>query len=168
MLLVAVYRPDQAIRVGTASVSQVLCEEVFVAGLDPQRVFAEEVAPKAGLRLLSRHLRFDVDRARQRVETTWHGHFASTSRYRPGAGCQAVISTAADPAVTPAQPPARPMAVVAPANAALRDALDRAFSEPARPPYRRVRAIVSRTMAGSSPNATRPAWDLALRCPATR
>jgi hypothetical protein len=41
------YRPDLAIKVGTASISQTLCDEIFVSGLDADRVFAEEVRRSA-------------------------------------------------------------------------------------------------------------------------
>jgi len=143
LLLVVRYRPDQAIRVGTASVSQVLCEEVFVAGLDPQRVFREEVEPKGGLRPLLKRLRFEVDRGAGSVKTSWFGHFTSVSRYRDGFGC--LTGTGPDGhRTTPWRPaPAsEPVPAQAAASRALRDALDRAFAEPARPPYRRVRAIV--------------------------
>jgi CubicO group peptidase (beta-lactamase class C family) len=143
--LVAAYRPDRAIRVGTASVSQVLCEEVFIAGLDPQRVYDEEVAPRPGLRPLLKRLRYTVDGAQGTVVTQWAGHFASVARYRDGYGClvgdegpghgMAVSGLRAAGASVDAPP-------IPAANAALAVALDRAFAEPDKPPYRRVRAIV--------------------------
>jgi hypothetical protein len=73
------YRPDLAIKVGTASISQTLCDEIFVSGLDANRVFAEEIQPQRGLRVLLKRLRYTVDARRQQVETTWAGHFASVA-----------------------------------------------------------------------------------------
>lgn len=143
LLLAARYRPDQAIRVGTASVSQVLCEEVFIAGLDPQRVFREEVEPKAGLRPLLKHLRFELDRRSASVRTSWLGHFTSVSRYREGYGCRTGADRVQASEVARRSAPARePVPGEPPANRALDEALERAFAEPAQPPYRRVRAIV--------------------------
>lgn len=151
LLWCVIYRPDHAIEVGTASVSQVLCEEVFIAGLDPQRVFDEEVLPRPGLRPLLKRLRYAVDDERQQVVTTWAGHFASVARYREGYGCLAPASNAASATVkgigNESQPSTASNALLAAildgvANADLDKALDRAFAEPPRPPYRRVRAIV--------------------------
>jgi hypothetical protein len=85
--VVWLYRPDIAIKVGTASTSQTLCGEIFVSGLDRNRVFAEEVQPKRGLQILLKRLRYTVDSQRQQVLTTWAGHFASVATYRQGYGC---------------------------------------------------------------------------------
>ena len=62
--LFVAYRPDRAIDIGTASVSQVLCEQIFIAGLDPQRVIDEEIRPRQPLHLLLRRLHERVDRRR--------------------------------------------------------------------------------------------------------
>ncbi len=147
----AIRRPDrmldQGLRVGAAVVAQTLCSEVFVAGLDPARVEAEELAPQAGL---LRRLRVDVDRRHRRVTASWGGHFASVasvSGTRPDLGCglgaapapgaaRAARAAEAD-AVVPSEGP-----VVAPATEGLRLALDRAFAEPHPRRPRHVRAIV--------------------------
>lgn len=143
----AIYRPDRALRVGTASISQVLCEETFIAGLDPQRVFAEEVLPRAELRPLLKRLRYAVDPRQRQVLTAWAGHFTSVSRYREGYGCQVVA--ASDATSDASVPPVSAHAVathaplpVSPANPALQAALDHAFEEPRQAPWRRVRAVV--------------------------
>jgi CubicO group peptidase (beta-lactamase class C family) len=150
-LLFVIYRPDRAIRVGTAAISQVLCEEVFIAGLDPQRVFDEEVQPRPGLGPLLRHLRYEIDPGQRRVVARWAGHFASVAQYREGYGCRTqdvTASSAATIADTRLAPPAPvaatpdDAAAVEPTDPALKAALDRAFAEPPKPPYRRVRAIV--------------------------
>jgi len=134
------YRPDLAIKVGTAAVSQTLCDEVFVSGLDVQRVLREEIQPDPGLRLLRKRLRIDVDQRAKRVTVNWAGHFASVAAFHEGYGCsnwdeagQAKPETAK---VSSATVP------VAPASGKLAEALDHAFAEPPHPPYREVRAIV--------------------------
>lgn len=148
-LAFAIWRPDHAIRAGTASVSQLLCEEVFIAGLDPQRVFSEEVQPRPSLQPLLKRLRYVIAPPRRQVTTTWAGHFPSVAAYREGHGCLAQAATADDGAATvdavPASPTSAPAVATAAAGAtspALRAALDHAFAEPAAPPFRRVRAIV--------------------------
>ncbi len=135
------YRPDRAIKVGTASISQTLCDEIFVSGLDASRVFAEEIQPQRGLHTLLRRLRYTVDAKRQQVTTTWAGHFTTVATYRKGYGCTIGDADALGPA--PDLPSAVPLHdPVAPIDTKLSEALDRAFAEPPRPPYRRVRAIV--------------------------
>jgi CubicO group peptidase (beta-lactamase class C family) len=136
-----VFRPDRALRVGTGVVSEALCGGVFVSKLDPQRVFAEDVAPNRGLQLLRRHLHYAVDRDAQTVSTTWLGHFRSVAHFEVGYGCTLGDSTvpprtAVAPLDSPSEPPLEP------GSAALQAALAHAFEEPAKPPYRHVRAIV--------------------------
>jgi hypothetical protein len=81
------YRPDLAIRVGTASVSETLCAGVFVSGLDADRVFNEEIRPQRGLQILLKRLRYRVGKERRRVITTWAGHFESVATFRMAYGC---------------------------------------------------------------------------------
>ena len=138
------YRPDRALKIGTASISQTICDEVFVSGLDADRVFAEEIQPQRGLRRLLRRLRYTVDAERRQVTVTWAGHFPSVATYRDGYGCtQGDISALG---IAPdLSSPARadgPPTIIALVDAKLSQALDRAFAEPPRPPYRQVRAIV--------------------------
>lgn len=149
LLWCVIYRPDHAINVGTASVSQVFCEEVFIAGLDPRRVFDEEVLPRPGLRPLLKRLRYTIDNERRQVTTTWAGHFASTVHYRDGYGCLLSSGDEAHATVTHVAAKSSPapdiLSTTAPGvitNTNLEKALDRAFAEPATPPYRHVRAVV--------------------------
>jgi hypothetical protein len=53
--LMAWKRPDRALRVATANVTQTLCAEVFVSGLAPDRAFAENIEPLRGMRILLPH-----------------------------------------------------------------------------------------------------------------
>ncbi len=140
------YRPDIAIKVGTASTSETLCDEVFVSGLDAKRVFTEEILPQRGMRFLLKRLRFTVDHQRQQVVTTWAGHFAGIATYHQGYGCMLGDAQADAPTVAPDMTseasPENPATPMTPVNPKLSEALDRAFAEPPQPPYRRVRAIV--------------------------
>jgi CubicO group peptidase (beta-lactamase class C family) len=138
------YRPDIAVKVGTASISQTLCDEIFVSGLDANRVFAEDIKPQRGLRTLLKRLRYTVDMQRQQVVTTWAGRSTSVATYRKGYGCTQGdadgLGAAPDfPSVAPSGDPTMP---ITPVDPRLTEALDRAFAEPPQPPYRRVRAIV--------------------------
>jgi CubicO group peptidase (beta-lactamase class C family) len=157
--------PARGIRVGTAVVSKTLCSGVFVSGLDPDRLYAEAIKPIPGQDELARHLKYKVDRGARQVTATWLGGFESRAIYRDGFGCTLVhgdlsgdshsgapIHAGAD-AVAPLE--------VEPRSEKLEAALDRAFAEPAQPPYRWVKAIVilhdgklvaERYAAGYGPN----------------
>lgn len=123
-------------------ISQTLCGEIFVAGLDPNRVFAEELQPQRGVQILLKRLQYRVDLRRRQVTTTWAGHFSAVATYREGYGCSLgdAKNDAWKPA--PASIPRDPTPPIAPVDPRITEALDRAFAEPPRPPYRRVRAIV--------------------------
>lgn len=142
-----VVREARGIRVGTAVVSQTLCSGVFVSGLDPDLLYAEAVKPIPGQTALSKQLKYDVDRAGRQVIVTWAGVVRSRAVYRDGLGCMVVHGNVAKdagelPAVeTAVSPPPTPLEIQ-PRAPQLEAALDRAFTEPGQPPYRRVKAIV--------------------------
>jgi CubicO group peptidase (beta-lactamase class C family) len=145
--LMAWKRPDRALRVATANVTQTLCAEVFVSGLAPDRAFAENIEPLRGMRILLPHLHYVVDTVQHKVTANWHGRFASQSTWYPDYGCALPTMTpdtatllAARAAVSPAQAPEPPV-VVSP-DPAINQALARAFAEPASGPRRHVHAIV--------------------------
>jgi len=142
-IAVAVWvRAQPAIRVGAAVISQTLCGETFVAGLDPQRVFREEIAPRPELHLLLRHARYTIDRQRRQVITTWRGHFAAVATFHPGYGCSLGEVSFPKPS-NDSETSARPLELpVFASNPKLEAALNRAFAEPGGPEYRQVRAIV--------------------------
>ena len=83
----AKYRPDRAIHVGSALVSQSLCSARFVSGLDPRQAYRGAVLPMGRLVLLEPVLRYRVDTVAQTVSTTVAGLFRTQSDYRAGAGC---------------------------------------------------------------------------------
>jgi CubicO group peptidase (beta-lactamase class C family) len=149
----ATYRPDRAIRVGTAAVADVLCAKTFVSGLDPQAVFAETME-RPGIRRLRWGMRYQVDRVGGIVDTSVMALFASRAAFHDGFGCVLlhgaqepyVLKSDIDALKTPKDPPLLPEiagpALVAPSDPALNAALDHAFEEPDMPPFRRTKAIV--------------------------
>ena len=134
-------RIEPAIRVGTAVVSQTLCGGVYVSGLAPDRVYGEEIEPRSSMRTLLKRLHYTVDRSRHQVTATWAGRFAAVATYHDDYGCTLGNANFPAPGLAP-QAPEVPATFIAPASPKLAAALDRAFAEPSRPPFRRVRAIV--------------------------
>jgi CubicO group peptidase (beta-lactamase class C family) len=136
-------------KVVTGFVANILCSETFVSGLDPERTFAETTDAMPGAGLLTWAMDFRIDRARKDVTVTLLGLGRSHAVYRNGAGCYLDHGgAAAEIAVPPVDhepallPDIAGPAPVQPANPQLTAALDRAFAEPERPPFRHTRAIV--------------------------
>ena len=104
--------------------------------------------------LINWAVRYDVDTLRRQVSTTVGGAFQSRAIYRNGLGCIVVQGDVPEDSAAPqsdvtqprASPPALPEiagpAVVEPSDGRLRAALDQAFTEPDRPPYRWTTAVV--------------------------
>ena len=147
-----VYRPGTAVRVATGLVSHTLCSETFVAGLDPDQTFAETVRTMPGIRRLAPWLRYQVDRTRREVRTTLGGRFEKRAAYHEGVGLLARLPGLARGGGAP-HPAGRRVrartrrrhrgpAVVEPASAPLRVALERAFAEPPGGPPRGTKAVV--------------------------
>ena len=147
------FRPDRAIRVATGVVAHNVCSKTFVSGFDPQTVFSETIE-RDGVRRLRRLLRFQVDRGARTVDASVAGMLRSRAVFHEGFGC--VLRHGAKEPYIPRSdidalrvPKAPPLLdeiagpdVVAPANPALKAALDHAFEEPAEPPFRRAKAVV--------------------------
>jgi CubicO group peptidase (beta-lactamase class C family) len=144
--LIAWKSPARALRVATANVAQTLCADVFVSGLAPERVFAENIAPLKGMHILLSHLRYTVDTARQTATAQWHGHFTSVAKYYPGYGCALPTMTPDAATLEAARQAASPATVsdaaVVTASSAIAEALTHAFAEPTSGPRRHVHAIV--------------------------
>ncbi len=143
--LVVWKRPDNALRIATASIADGMCSGVFVEGMSPERTFTESFATERGLKPLLRGLHYAVDRGRGRVTTDWHGHFVSASNYYPSYGCALpwqTPSAATLQAAREAVGNSEPLAIVASTDSRLVDALNRAFVEPATGARRNVHAIV--------------------------
>lgn len=136
-------------KVATGFVADILCAETFVSGLEARRNFAETTDAMPGTSLITWAMDYQVDRARKDVTVTLFGLGRSHAVYREGLGCTLDHGTPlADVALPPDdRPPAllpdiAGPPIVPPQSERLAVALDRAFTEPAQPPYRRTRAIV--------------------------
>jgi CubicO group peptidase (beta-lactamase class C family) len=136
-------------KVATGFIADVLCSETFVSGLDARRNLAETIDAMPGASLLSWAMDYQIDHARKDVMVTLFGLGRSHAVYREGLGCTLVHG---EPITDVALPPDdnQPVllpeisgpSIVTPQSPQLAAALDRAFTEPAQPPYRRTRAIV--------------------------
>lgn len=148
-LALGVARARDVPKVATGFIADTICSETFVSGLDPSRNLAETIDAMPGASLLSWAMDYQVDRARKDVTVTLFGIGRSHAIYREGLGCtlehgQGIAAVALPP--DDKQPALLPEiagpGLVPPQSEELSAALDRAFAEPAQPPYRRTRAIV--------------------------
>ena len=151
--LSVMFRPDRAIRTGTAVVADAVCAKTFVSGLDPDAVFAETLE-RPGIRRLRAVLRYRLDRSAKTVDTSVLGLLGAHAEFHDGFGCVQVhgakppylLKSDIEALRTPKTPPLLPEiagpALVEPTDPALKAALDHAFEEPAEPPYRRTKAVV--------------------------
>jgi len=136
-------------RVATGFVAHTLCSAAFVSKVDPDQVFDETAAAMPGVGLIKWALDSRIDRAARRVTTTLFGIGQSRAVYREGLGCLVENGGTVDAAL-PSQenriaarlPDIAGPALVAPADAELAQALDRAFAEPDQPPFRHTHAVV--------------------------
>jgi CubicO group peptidase (beta-lactamase class C family) len=126
----AVIRPDRAVRVASAFISQTLCSATFVSGLDAERVYATTLRPMGHLDLLDAVLHFDVDTAGGAVTTSVAGLFRSRAIHREGAGCVLIHGEPPPPIRMEPRPLAAPIPAhaVETSNERIRSVLDRAFS----------------------------------------
>ncbi|WP_256807613.1 serine hydrolase [Bradyrhizobium sp. Bra64] len=136
-------------KVATGFIADTLCSETFVSGLDPMRDLAETTDAMPGTGLLTWAMNLQVDRVRKDVTVTLFGIGRSHAVYREGLGCTlehgqgiADVALPPDDKQTALLPEIAGPGLVSPQSEELSAALDRAFAEPARPPYRRTRAIV--------------------------
>jgi CubicO group peptidase (beta-lactamase class C family) len=148
-LLYTAARARDVPKVATGFVANILCSETFVSGLDPEKTFVETTDAMPGASLLTWAMDFRVDRARKDVTVTLFGLGRSRAVYRNGVGCYLDHGgAAADIVVPPADhepallPDIAGPAPIVPADPQLAAALDRAFAEPAQPPFRHTRAVV--------------------------
>jgi len=140
--------PRDAAGVATGFVSHILCSEVFVSGLDPDRVYIETVEAMPGVAMIGWALDYKVDGSRHEVTTTLLGFAKSRAIYRGRLGC--IMQHGHERLDPPPPQLVEPQRVLLPeiadpnvaANIKLEQALDRAFAEPDRPPFRRTKAVV--------------------------
>ncbi|MHC2434442.1 serine hydrolase domain-containing protein [Bradyrhizobium sp. USDA 4451] len=148
-LVLSAARARDVPKVATGFVANVICSETFVSGLDPKRDFNETTDAMPGTGLITWAMDTEVDLDRRDVTVTLLGFGRSHAVYREGVGCTLEHGEAlADIALPPARSQAALLpeiagpALVAPQNPQLSAALDRAFAEPAEPPFRHTRAVV--------------------------
>jgi CubicO group peptidase (beta-lactamase class C family) len=151
--LIAIRRPDMAIRTGTGAAADALCAKIFVSRLDPDASFAE-IMDRPGIRRLRFGLRYQLDRSARKLDVSVAGLFATHTIFREGFGCVRVLGgrepylLKADIVAlkTPKTPPLLPEiagpGVVEPSDPALKTALDHAFAEPSASPILRTKAVV--------------------------
>ncbi|MCC8973590.1 serine hydrolase domain-containing protein [Bradyrhizobium brasilense] len=135
--------------VATGFVANVICSETFVSGLDPRRNLTETTDAMPGAGLITWAMDTEVDLDRKDVTVTLFGLGRSHAVYREGMGCtlehgETLAGTALPPAERQAAllPEIAGPELVPPQTPQLAAALDRAFAEPAEPPFRRTRAVV--------------------------
>ena len=142
------------LQITTGLISHDLCSSVFVSRLDPEQDYRERELARPGMAWLSWALRHHVDMAKREVTASVFGLLRSRAIYRDGLGT--ILVRGPEPADAPLReadltcgdsteptlPEIAGSAVVEPADGVLRAALDRAFAEPTRPPYRRTKAVI--------------------------
>ena len=135
----------EALHTATGSVSDSLCAAAFVSKVDPDRVYAEEQRPL--MASIGWAVRYTVDRRHREVRSSVLGLFPARAVYREGLGCVVMHGDGPAPEADGAgraavSPDAFGPAVVAPADPALRRALDLAFAEPNPAHPRLTKAVV--------------------------
>lgn len=148
-LALGAVRAQDMPKVATGFVADILCAETFVSGLDIRRNFSETNDAMPGTGLITWAMDYQLDRTRKDVTVTLFGLGRSRAVYREGLGCTLEHDAGIEAVAPPAddrQPTLLPEiagpGIVPPQSAALAAAIERAFAEPAQPPYRRTRAIV--------------------------
>jgi CubicO group peptidase (beta-lactamase class C family) len=157
--------------------SHQLCSAVFVGGLDPAEYYREAIEPKFGP--VGRLIHYDIDRERREVRVSLAGLVSSRAIDDRQYGCRVIHSgdasydTPDEKRAPRPQPSISPIAgpdVVPPASAALSEALDHVFAEPAAAPHRWTKAAVilhhgrvfgERYAAGITPATPLIGWSMA-------
>src|SRR4029450_12449875 len=138
---------DRATDVATGYVSHQLCSATFVSGVEPEQFYREAIAPiLAPVGFLSGHR---VEREREQVIASFAGVSQARAIDRGPLGCLVLQGEPPAPVALPPHTPAPALlaeiagpAIVEPTQPALKQALDRAFTENAAPPYRNTKAVV--------------------------
>ena len=146
-------RSGNPARIATGYISHVVCSYVFVSGLEQGRVDEEEIAGNPVFTGFHWALHYQVDREQREVTANAEGLFESRAVYQEGLGCINLNGERPPAALTKAEidveestpallPPIAGSAIVAPTDAGLKAALERAFAEPGGKPVRRTHAVV--------------------------
>lgn len=145
------FPPSRAVRIATASASEVMCNAAFVQHIDPQRAYDDELRPAGGMGLIAWGLKSEVDGERHEVRTTFAGGALGRAAWREGGGCTVMHGDADRPAPHPLPPrldapdPFPGLAVPAPVVATdprIAAAVDAAFAEEAGATPRRTQAVL--------------------------
>ena len=148
------WRPDRVVRVVSSMVSHIVCSATFVSHLDPATVYGEVLRPLPGMGMIDWAIRYEIDSARHEVRTTVGSAFATRAVFRDRRGCVVVhgpldprnllptTRLASEPAPQFSLSVISESTAVAPLNAKLQSALDRAFADPDPKAPRRTKAIV--------------------------
>ena len=138
---------DRATDVATGYVSHQLCSATFVSRIDPEQYYREAIAPVlAPVSFLSGH---QVDRERAQVRASFAGLAQGRAIDRGPLGCLVLHGAPPAPVALPSHTPAAALLpdiagpdVVDPDQPALKQALDRVFTETPAPPHRNTKAVV--------------------------
>jgi CubicO group peptidase (beta-lactamase class C family) len=150
-LVLTAVRVDDAPRVVTGFVAHILCSAAFVSGLNPDQVYADTMAAMPGVGLIGWAIDYRVDREARQATATLLGGGQSRAVYRERLGCylahgeepvDAALPSAESGTQRALLPEIAGAALMEAANPDLGLALDRAFAEPAQPPFRRTKAVV--------------------------
>lgn len=163
----------KAPRVATSMAAQMLCTGAYVSGQDVEKLFADEVRPAPGLKLVAGAMRTEADRANGEIRVTLLGTNSARAVYRDGRGCTLIEKGDIAPLTAwelfADDPLAAPEGPVAASDARIEEALDRAFAEPADGPRQGVKAVVvvaggrilaERYAAGYGPETPILGWSL--------
>jgi CubicO group peptidase (beta-lactamase class C family) len=138
------FRPDRVLRVAAGMSAHTLCSAIFVAGLDPEMAFREQVQPQLGAG--KRLVHYRVDRADRSVEASFAHLVYARARFSPGYGCR--LESTPAPSPRPASPPPTTAGElssptpVATSDPVLSAALERVFTESPNEPVKDVKAVV--------------------------
>ena len=152
---------SQAGPIGGGYVSKYLCSSTFISQRDAATVFEQDIAP---VNPIAGWFDYTIDKEKKNVTTTLHGLFERTAIYRQGCGCTLVVGTTEEELrrqslVTPGfdqeRPRHRPDLSWPDGNGnpvnpeelgvdpiKLKEALDKAFTEPYPDNRRKTRAVV--------------------------
>src|SRR5262245_13720905 len=146
-------RSGHPAQIATGYISHVVCSYVFVSGLDPARVNAEDIAGNPVFNGFHWALRHVVHRDRRQVTASAFGLFESRAIYRDGVGClnlngrSAVAAPTradieADGPITVLLPEIAGLSLVKTTDVGLEQAIAKAFAEPAGKIEKRTHAVV--------------------------
>jgi CubicO group peptidase (beta-lactamase class C family) len=150
-LALSAVRAHDVPRVVTGFVGHTLCSAAFVSGVNPDEAYADTMDAMPGGGLIAWAINYRIDRQAKQVMVTLLGGGQSRTVYREGLGCYLTHGDEAVDASLPSAgskrlaawlPEIAGASLVEPANPKLASALDRAFTEPDRPPRRHTKAVV--------------------------